>query len=889
MANNQQIVKAIKAIPTMAGTAYDATKSYRLLDYIVVDGVTVYTCKKVDKTTMTCVGHPLTDTDYWDKSVDLSGALKGTPQIAEMDKAVQRVQQQADASKEQIQALVNALPVVQQTGDSTTSVMSQKAVSEKLSVLSDSQSSLSNRFIEQDELANKSIIQNSIIWNATLSNDAIFAECSSSLVVNIGTLVYYIQATKGDLFSFIFSGVPQNVDVRVYEKKDGSNIKFATIKTGSCYKVANEDIVLHVVLYSRTNNYDDDAYKAQVCIVKGNIFAVNSTNALDALRFNLFSSDLTGERWIVGKYYNRGNGEATDTRRAYLPKKIFVSKGVTYNIKNNSLKLLACFYNLDNFYVKDYTGWFNSDAVKFTPTEDGFFIISAQTSDSSSMTNGQIAESGISVENNIFDILPFGENVKTQLGDIKTQLGDIKTQLGDIESHNLGNKTLIAENLHNISTLSNRLSYLENKENIVSPTGFQEAEQALRIKIAKARDFGDPMFAIVSDTHYAPTMGNTPGKYIGDSNKETMESHAKCIASLADYMGVDWLGHCGDIVSGENYTNKTLLLRDFSNIFSLFKTGKTPFVYSMAHHELYFNKTSEDMSLSGGAARNEVWNLGGYNYPALDRERILGVSYNNETNGQLYYYFDNNVSRIRIINLCTVDGGLCSVGYGQLVWIRDVALKYLPDGFGVILIGHVPLSKDFFGYNSHTYGLSKNNTTYDHGSNGLDLNSILNDAIDNGVNILAYICGHTHFDDVYTLKGSKYPIIMVNCDIPSKVSDSIDTLGDYESYQRTFKTVNEYAVDFFVPKIKEGIVYSYRFGAGHDRVVFTRPKTIKKGETLDLTSIVGVSNDYKSLDNTIATINSGVISALDIGQTQVIFNNKSENKKYFIEILVVND
>lgn len=144
MANNQKIVKAIKAIPTMAGTAYDATKSYRLLDYIVVDGVTVYTCKKVDKTTMTCVGHPLTDTDYWDKSVDLSGALKGTEQIAEMDKAVQRVQEQAEASKEQIQTLVNALPVVQQTGDSTTSVMSQKAVSNELNELHQKTSDISN-------------------------------------------------------------------------------------------------------------------------------------------------------------------------------------------------------------------------------------------------------------------------------------------------------------------------------------------------------------------------------------------------------------------------------------------------------------------------------------------------------------------------------------------------------------------------------------------------------------------------------------------------------------------------------------------------------------------------------------------------------------------------
>lgn len=62
----------------------------------------------------------------------VADALEGTEQIAEMDKAVQEVQQHVEASKAQIQSLVNALPVVQQTGDSTTSVMSQKAVTDAL-------------------------------------------------------------------------------------------------------------------------------------------------------------------------------------------------------------------------------------------------------------------------------------------------------------------------------------------------------------------------------------------------------------------------------------------------------------------------------------------------------------------------------------------------------------------------------------------------------------------------------------------------------------------------------------------------------------------------------------------------------------------------------------
>ena len=66
----------------------------------------------------------------------VADALDGTEQIAEMDKAVQEVQQQVEASKAQIQSLVNALPVVQQTGDSTTSVMSQKAVSDNFDTVS---------------------------------------------------------------------------------------------------------------------------------------------------------------------------------------------------------------------------------------------------------------------------------------------------------------------------------------------------------------------------------------------------------------------------------------------------------------------------------------------------------------------------------------------------------------------------------------------------------------------------------------------------------------------------------------------------------------------------------------------------------------------------------
>lgn len=728
------------------------------------------------------------------------------------------------------------------------------------------------RSVEQEELANGFILQNALMMQKGMFPiESHFVEVSKKLYANNGSSIYSDTATKGDVFSFVFSGVPNGTEIRVSEYKDNNKLSSKKVDTCSSYSVNNENITLRVDLFP-FKSFDENSYKAQVYIINGNLFDTKPTEVLDALRYNLFSSNIKGEKWIVGKYYNRNHGEDENDKRAYLAKKIYVNKDITYKVSNSTMNVLICFYRLNNVYIKDITGWFSQKSSTFTPDEDGFIIISVQSSDSTTITEEDITKSGISLENNFFNQLSVIEN--------------INKCIGEIEKQNAENEANIAENLHNIITLNNRVSYLESKEYISSPTGYQSEEQTLKIKIAKERGFGDSLFAIVSDTHYAPTMGDIPGKYIGDSNKETMESHAKSIALLADYIGVDWLGHCGDIVSGENYIDKSLLLRDLSNIFSLFKMGNIPFVYSIAHHELYFNKIQGDMSLRGGATRSEIWNLGGYNHGTIDKERVYGVSYNEEDNGHLYYYFDNKISKLRVVNLCTVDGGTSNIGYNQLLWVRDVVLKNIPDGFGVIFIGHVPLSIDFFGYTGNTYGLSRNNTIYDHDSNGLNLNSILNDAIDNGINVLAYICGHTHFDDVYTLNGSKYPIIMVNCDIPSKVGDNIDTLGDYESYIRTLKTINEYAVDFFIPKIKDGIIYSYRFGAGHDRVVFTRPKTIKKGESLDLTSIVGVSNDYKSLDESVATINSGIVSGINIGQTQVIFYDKQKNMKYFIEIFV---
>ena len=113
--------KKIKVILTKVGTAYEPTKEYHLHDYIVIDNVTLYTCKRVDKETMVCVGHPLTETAYWDKSVDFSDALAKVTQAT--NDAITATQEAAKATKNANTAANAAATATQKATDATTNAV----------------------------------------------------------------------------------------------------------------------------------------------------------------------------------------------------------------------------------------------------------------------------------------------------------------------------------------------------------------------------------------------------------------------------------------------------------------------------------------------------------------------------------------------------------------------------------------------------------------------------------------------------------------------------------------------------------------------------------------------------------------------------------------------
>jgi hypothetical protein len=65
--------KRIKVLLTPGGSEWVADKEYKRLDYIS-DGKSVWVCVKVDAVSGVNVGHPLTETAWWNKCIDLSEA-----------------------------------------------------------------------------------------------------------------------------------------------------------------------------------------------------------------------------------------------------------------------------------------------------------------------------------------------------------------------------------------------------------------------------------------------------------------------------------------------------------------------------------------------------------------------------------------------------------------------------------------------------------------------------------------------------------------------------------------------------------------------------------------------------------------------------------------------
>lgn len=125
----------------------------------------------------------------------VADALEGTQQIEDMDAAVAAVQQAAAENEQTIQDIVNNLAVVQTTGQSTSDVMSQKAVTDELNTLSENLQDVEEQFITMTPLWSATNVQ---IKNKTtyLATTAIGFEVGKTYRITI-TFAHSVSANTG--------------------------------------------------------------------------------------------------------------------------------------------------------------------------------------------------------------------------------------------------------------------------------------------------------------------------------------------------------------------------------------------------------------------------------------------------------------------------------------------------------------------------------------------------------------------------------------------------------------------------------------------------------------------------------------------------------------------
>ena len=220
----------------------------------------------------------------------VADALEGTEQIAEMDKAVQEVQQHVEASKEQIQSLVNALPVVQQTGDSTTSVMSQKAVSHELATKANAEQVNNSLYNLEQKIGDRVVVEGNVT-NLPDEEDLTYVEESERNVLKLADRAYTPENFSGKGYKILRKNINElnlptvnivvnnaptsagDITITINSKQTTISLDSATDTTTAI--VANK---IAIALKSSLDDYDVSVSSNTIVLIRNNSRSVSPSS-----------------------------------------------------------------------------------------------------------------------------------------------------------------------------------------------------------------------------------------------------------------------------------------------------------------------------------------------------------------------------------------------------------------------------------------------------------------------------------------------------------------------------------------------------------------------------------------------------------------------------------
>ena len=381
--------------------------------------------------------------------------------------------------------------------------------------------------------------------------------------------------------------------------------------------------------------------------------------------------------------------------------------------------------------------------------------------------------------------------------------------------------------IDSIATLSKRVSLLEDNH----ATDFISEEDAFFKKVKILSNKNMLQFFAHSDSHYSESKS-----YILDN--------ASVYAKICESMGFAFQVHLGDVF--DNTKNRDSDLLRLSKMCSLWQNSNTPFMYVQGNHETFYGDLTKDEIFGAASVFNKYIEI----HRKIDDET-----------SSLYFYFDNDNAKIRCFCL---DSCIPSCGYSdkEVEWIKE-SIESLPSGYGVVMFCHIPFIRE---------ALWKNHANV---PNDSVIREYLKGKVDAGLNLIAVIHGHMHWDNVVYSNDLKCPFISV-------ASDKFDGLNKDEVPEgsnpyvpnRSANTFEQYLADSFNIDKDSDKVIAIRFGAGKDRYIHRGTLQLSDSISLPTTSIVPTK--WYAKDEGLITIDNEKITKVATGNTILYAENDTE-------------
>ena len=341
------------------------------------------------------------------------------------------------------------------------------------------------------------------------------------------------------------------------------------------------------------------------------------------------------------------------------------------------------------------------------------------------------------------------------------------------------------------------------------------------------------MLCVMADNHVCPTPYMSSGVEIGAESERQYHTQLAHVKALS--LPIDAMVHFGDLVNTQwwwyTVKNGTLTTdEEYQSLVSQYANG----LRESGIENIFIAGGNHDGGLNIVSGTPSTGNeYSSYNAAYRNVGKASDI-YNTVRKSRLpYYYVDFDQYKLRLIFLYTnIDSDNSEVkglDAAQVVWLKE-SLQTVPDGYNVMLFGHISFSMfatalSTSAYSKYTDAVGiitafQNATSYTGSS--ADLSA---DFTGNTSKILAYLCGHYHGDRIVlpSDEHSVMPIPEIMIASAGYVTDGVIDSGDYydvnDAPSRTVRTITEDLFDVLVYSPQSMKLSFRRFGAGVDREV----------------------------------------------------------------------